>query len=292
MKNKIQGIGKYLIILFIAGILPATVNGVVPVTHPGLKVAMVQMDVIDGNLEENMGRAEKSIREAAMKNADMVCLPEAADFGWLCQSARKDACPIPGKYTDFLCKLSKELRIWICAGCLERSGDMTYNSAVLIDRTGKIILKHRKINTLSELTSHLYDAGSPDDIRVADTEFGRLGITICADNFTIEYPVRVASQGAWLLITPHGFAEKQKDLVNNGVAFIDHIRKVAKETRLWVIATDTGLSRVAGGDWKGYLHSGFSTIADPSGKVIALGRFKEPDIIFCEIPAENDTSLR
>jgi hypothetical protein len=34
------------------------------------------------------------------------------------------------------------------------------------------------------------------------------------------------------------------------------------------------------------LYSGFSTIADPSGKVIALGRFKETDIIFCEIPVE------
>jgi len=287
MKNIVQSIGEHLIIiLFLIALFPGTVYGVIPITHPGLKVAMVQMDVIDGNLEENMQRAEKSIREAAMKNADMVCLPEAADLGWLCQSARKDACPIPGKYTDFLCRLSKELRIWISAGCLEKSGDMTYNSAVLIDRTGKIILKHRKISTLPELTSHLYDAGNADDIRVVDSEFGRLGITICADNFTIEYPRRVASQGAWLLITPHGFAEKQKDLVNNGVTFIDHIRKVAKETKLWVIATDTGLSRVAGGDWKGYLHSGFSTIADPSGKVIALGRFKETDIIFCEIPAE------
>ncbi len=278
--------GKHLIIILFTVIFPATVSGLVPVPHPGVKVAMVQMDVIDGNLEENMRRAEKSIREAAMKNADMVCLPEAADLGWLCQSARNDACPIPGKYTDFLCKLSKELHIWISAGCLEKSGDKTYNSAVLIDREGKIILKHRKINTLPELTSHLYDAGSANDIRVVDTEFGRLGITICADNFTIEYPVKVASQGAWLLITPHGFAEKQKDLVNNGVDYIEHIRKVAKESKLWVIATDTGLSRVAGGDWKGYLHSGFSTISDPSGKVIALGRFKETDIIFCEIPAE------
>lgn len=40
---------------------------------------MVQMDVVDGNLAENMQRAEKSIREAAGKKVDMVCLPEAAD---------------------------------------------------------------------------------------------------------------------------------------------------------------------------------------------------------------------
>ncbi|MCX5769163.1 MAG: carbon-nitrogen hydrolase family protein [Candidatus Hydrogenedentes bacterium] len=225
------------------------------------------------------------MRKAAGEKPDLVCLPEAVDFGWLYQKAREDALPIPGQYTDFLSNLAKELKIWISAGCLEKAGDKTYNAAVLIDRTGAIVLKHRKINTLPDLTAHLYDAGTAQDINVVDTEFGRVGVTICADNFDIDHPQKVADLGAWLLITPHGFAEKQSDLLDNGVSFINHIKKVAKKTKLWVVGTNTGLSTVAGGKWKGYRHSGCSTIADPAGKAAAIGRFIEPDLVIFDIPA-------
>lgn len=287
MKNKTYIFSVRSIILIIIAIFTPSAVGTLSASHPGLHVAMVQMNIADGDIEENMRRAEKSIREAANMNVDMVCLPEAADLGWLCQTARRDACPIPGRYTDFLSRIAKELGIWISAGCLEKAGDKTYNSAVLIDRSGKIVLKHRKINTLPELTSHLYDAGKANDINVVDTEFGRVGITICADNFTIEFPQKVAAQGAWLLIAPHGFAGPESDLVDNAVAFVNHIKKVAKETNLWVIGTDAGLSMVAGGDWKGYPHSGFSTIADPDGKAVAIGKLKVADIVICVIPPEN-----
>lgn len=254
--------------------------------HPGLRVAMVQMDVLDGDPAENMKRAEKNIRDAARMKADMVCFPEAADLGWLCQRAREDAFTLPGRYTDFLSGLAKELKVWISAGCLEKDGDKTFNSAVLIDRSGKIVIKHRKINTLPNLTAHLYDAGSADDIKVVDTEFGILGITICADNFSIENPRKVAGLGAWMLIAPHGFAARENDLADNAIAFMNHIKKVAGESKLWVIGTNTCLSVIAGGEWKGRPHSGCSTIADPSGKAVTIGKFREPDLIFYDIPPE------
>ncbi|MCC6487221.1 MAG: carbon-nitrogen hydrolase family protein [Candidatus Hydrogenedentes bacterium] len=260
------------------------------VQHPGLRVAMIQMDVIDGDLAENTRRAEKSIREAADQKADLVCLPEAADLGWLYQKARENAQPIPGAYTDLLSNLAKELNVWICGGCLEKDGEKTFNSAILIDRSGAIVLKHRKISTLPKLTAHLYDAGNSGDIKVVDTEFGRVGVTICADNFNIVHPQKVADQGAWLLITPHGFAEKQEDLLDNGVAFINHIKNVASKTKLWVVGTNTALSEVAGGDWKGYLHSGASTIADPAGKAKVIGRFLEPDLVIYDIPVATPPS--
>ena len=248
-----------------------------------LRVAMIQMDVADGHLTENMRRAEKHIRESADKKAGLVCLPEACDLGWLCQTARQDALPIPGAYTAFLSNLANELQVWICAGCLEKAGDNTYNAAVLIDRTGAIVLKHRKIGTLPELTAHLYDAGNAADIKVADTEFGRIGLTICADNFDMQHPQKVADLGAWLLIAPHGFAAKETDLFDNGVSYMNHIKNVAEKTKLWVVGTNTGLSEVAGGAWKGYKHSGCSTVADPAGKAVAIGRFMEPDLVTCDI---------
>jgi len=259
-------------------------------SHGGLRVALAQIPVEDGDLARNMRLAKAAAREASRHRVDLFCLPEAADYGWLYQRARRDALPIPGKYTDFLAKLATRYGMWISAGCLEKDGNKVYNSAVIIDRRGRIVLKHRKIETLPHLTQHLYDAGTIDDIKTVDTEFGRIGLTICADNFDLEIPGRVSKMGAWLLVAPHGFAAAEGEMPKNAVEYQEHIRKVAASTGLWVVGTDAVLGRIKGGEWKGYLHSGCSMIARPDGSAAAVAKFKQPDLIIYDIPAENVTA--
>ncbi|HWH72241.1 MAG TPA: carbon-nitrogen hydrolase family protein [Candidatus Sulfotelmatobacter sp.] len=253
--------------------------------HAGLRVALAQLALEDGNLERNMRLAEEAASQAARQKVDLLNLPEAADWGWLYQQARRDALPVPGKYTDFLAQLAKRHQMWISAGCLEKDGEKVYNSAVIIDRSGRIVLKHRKIDTLPWLTQHLYDRGNPEDLKTVDTEFGRLGLTICADNFDLKKPQRVADQGAWLLIAPHGFAAEESKLEQNSRDYQAHIRKVAGATRLWVIGTDAVLGTVQGGAWKGWLHSGCSVVARPDGTAASVAKFKQPALIVLDIPA-------
>ena len=177
--------------------------------------------------------------------------------------------------------------MWISAGCLEKAGNNVYNSAVLIDRAGQIVLKHRKIDTLSWLTQHLYDQGDPGDIKVVETQFGTVGMTICADNFNVDRPKRVASLGAWLLIAPHGFAAEPTKSERNSREYREHILKVAEKARLWVIGTDAVLGTVQGGAWKGWRHSGSSVIARPDGTAAGVGKFLEPDLVVYDIPAQS-----
>jgi predicted amidohydrolase len=245
---------------------------------------MAQLPVEDGDLEKNMRLAESAALDAARHGVDLLNLPEAADLGWLHQEARRDAMPIPGKYTNFLSELARRHRMWISAGCLEKESDKVYNSAVIIDRSGRIAHQHRKIDTLPWLTQHLYDGGSPEQISTVDTEFGRIGLTICADNFELKHPQRVADLGAWLLIAPHGFAAEESRLEENSNEFKAHILKVARETKLWVIGTDAVLGTVRGGAWKGWLHSGCSTVARPDGTPAAIGKFRQPDLVVLDIP--------
>ena len=110
MKSKIIVLSKTILYIIIFHFMLFCLPGSATASHPGIRVAMIQMDVIDGNLSENLKRAEKSIREAASMGADLVCLPEAADLGWLYQMARRDATSIPGKYTDSLSELAKNLK--------------------------------------------------------------------------------------------------------------------------------------------------------------------------------------
>jgi N-carbamoylputrescine amidase len=176
--------------------------------------------------------------------------------------------------------------MWVCGGCLERDGARVYNSAVLMDREGKIVLKHRKIRTLPELTAHLYDAGTNDKPLTVETEFGRVGLTICADNFDLAIPKRAAAEGAWLLLAPHGFAAEVPRMEKNAEEFQAHIRKVAAKTGMWVVGTNVALARVKGGAWKDQMHCGCSTVARPDGSAAVVGPFKQAALVECEIPGK------
>lgn len=245
---------------------------------------LAQLALEDGDVARNMELAFEAAREASARKADLLCLPEAADYGWLHQEARRDAMPIPGRYTEFLAGLARKHSMWVCGGCLERDGERVYNAAVLMDRTGKIVLKHRKIRTLPELTAHLYDAGTNDKPLSMETEFGRVGLTICADNFDLAIPKRAAAEGAWLLIAPHGFAAEVPRMEKNAEEFQAHIKKVAVNTGMWVIGTNVALARVKGGAWKDQMHCGCSTVARPDGTSAATGPFKQAAMVMCEIP--------
>jgi N-carbamoylputrescine amidase len=254
--------------------------------HRGLRVALAQLPVEDGELERNMHLADVAAKEAAARGVDFLNFPEAADWGWLYEHARRDALPIPGKYTAFLANLAQRHHFWISAGCLERAADKVYNSAVIVDRTGRIVLKHRKIDTLAWLTKDLYEPGDAININTVETEFGRIGLTICADNFTIAHPRMAAQQGAWLLVAPHGFAAEESRLEQNSAEYQSHIRNVAQQTGLWVIGTDAVLGTVKAGAWKGWLHSGCSMVARPDGTAAVIAKFKQPDLVVFDIPPE------
>jgi predicted amidohydrolase len=252
--------------------------------HPGLRIALAQLALEHGDLARNMELAKKAVQAAAQHKPDFLCLPEAADYGWLHQQARRDALPIPGQYTDFLADLTRRHQIWISAGCLEKDGDMVYNSAVILDRSGHIVHKHRKIETLPDLTSHIYDAGRRDTPTTLDTEFGRIGLTICADNFDITIPRGAAQSGAWLLIAPHGFAAPVEEMEKNAREYADHTQRVATGTGMWVAATNVALGQVKGGAWKDQMHCGCSRVVRPDGTVAAVGKFRESDLVLCDIP--------
>lgn len=254
--------------------------------HPALRIALAQIDLDDGNLHRNMEIAAEAAADADRHRPDLFCLPEAVDFGWLHQQGRRDALPIPGPYTDFLASLARRHNCWICGGCLEKDGAGVYNSAVILDRSGRIVHRHRKIRTLPELTSHIYDAGPPDAALTVDTEFGRIGLTICADNFDIAIPKRAAAAGAWLLIAPHGFAAPVADMEKNAKEYAAHIRRVATGTGMWVAAANVALARVKGGDWKDQMHCGVSRIVRPDGSAAVEAKFKTPDLVVFDIPAE------
>jgi len=241
---------------------------------PPFRLAMGQMLVEGGEIERNLNRAERMIQEAAARDCQVIVLPECLDVGWTHPSACRLAEEIPGKTSDRLCGAAGENEIFVVAGLTERHGERIYNSAILIDNEGRILLKHRKINIL-KIAQGLYSIGNI--LSVAETKFGVIGVNICADNFINSLAIGhvLARMGAHFIFSPCAWAVKA-DHDNTKEPYGESWLKAYRELcRLYDI-TIVGVSNVgwiAEGPWKGRKVIGCSLAVGPGGEVLARGPY-------------------
>ncbi len=239
-----------------------------------ITVGMAQLLVEGGNVEANMSRAKGKIAEAAKSGMSIVVLPECMDLGWTFDDAAQFAKPIPGERSDLLATWARECGIHVVAGLTERDGDRTYNSAILIDDKGKLLLKHRKINEL-DIAHHLYSQG--DRLGVADTRFGKVGIDICADNFPSSLVLghALARMGARIILSPSAWAVDANDDNKRhpyGGMWKKAYSTLAKLYDLYVIGV-SNVGWITSGPWKGRKCIGNSIAIGPGGKSLAQGPY-------------------
>jgi len=236
--------------------------------NESFKLALCQMRVVGGDREKNLSHAGKMISEAAMAGADIVLLPEAMDLGWTDPSALSEAEAVPDGLTcKFLSEQARKHQLYICSGLIEKAGNKVYNSAVIINPQGELILLHRKINELD--IGHPYYALG-DRLNVCETEFGTLGLIICADANTkgSELTRSLGYMGADVILSPSSWAVvADHDNINEpyGGMWKDVYKPVTRDFRLW-IASCSNVGWMTGGPWKGWKGIGCSMVIAPGGK--------------------------
>lgn len=218
-----------------------------------MKLALAQMLVEPGRPEANLARAEQRVAEAAASGADVVLLPECLDFGWTHPSARDGATSVPdGDTARRLIKVARRRQIFVCAGLVERAGDRLFNSALLIDPDGRVLLHHRKIHEL-DFARELYATG--DRLGVEETPFGRVGVMICADGFAPNLAIgrALGLMGARLILSPCAWAvpaEHDNAREPYGGLWRESYGPVCRETGA-VIAGCSNVGPVIAGEWAG-----------------------------------------
>jgi len=152
-------------------------------------VAAVQLSST-ADKAQNLQTAERQIRAATDQGAELVVLPELfnclGDFPTIMAAAE----PIPGPTCDRMSQLAAELGIHLCAGSIcetSQSPGLGYNTALLFDDSGQLLLRYRKI--------HLFQIDHPeqprlnepdfmlpgDEIAAVETKHGSLGLATCYD---------------------------------------------------------------------------------------------------------------
>lgn len=201
---------------------------------PFLKLALLQMSAVEGNIEANTKIADQFCRKAAAKQSDIAVFPEMFSIGYPTPYNKNNSFEIwkkvafqgkkPDHFDEDIAKyrsyaiddnhdyinhfhaLAKELEMAIVVTYISKGKLYPRNTALVIDRYGKDVLKYSKINLFQPFfIDAICESGEEFPVITIDTKVGavQLGILICADR-NIPEPARILmKQGAELVIIPN-----------------------------------------------------------------------------------------
>jgi predicted amidohydrolase len=256
-----------------------------------LRVAVCQIFAIDGDREGNFRRIEYALETARAGGAAIAAFPESVILGWENPDAHKMAGPIPGPDSDRIAALARRYGLMISTGLDEKDRGRLYGSAILVDKSGNLLWKHRKLNVFAELMDPPYAEGSPDGIGAVDTEYGRIGILICADTFIDGYARQMARLKPDLMLVPYGWAAPVEQWPEHARSLEKVVTERAAFWKCPLVATDL-VGMMTHGPWKGQTYGGSSLVADAEGKVLALLRDRDAEVRVVEIPVATRSPRR
>jgi len=246
-----------------------------------LRVAACQLSAA-GDLERGLAAVDRALARAAAQGADLACFPETCLFGWLNPAAHRLADPVPGTTSERLGELARRHGLMFAIGLAEREDGRLFDSALLIDRDGRVLLRHRKVNVLTELMEPPYTPGPGASASVADTRLGRIGLLICADTFLDETVAELAAGRPELVLVPYGWAAPEDDWPDHGESLQAWVAHTARRTGAPVVGVDA-TGEIRHGPWKGFLFGGQSVACDAAGSLLGVLADREPEMRVFEI---------
>jgi len=234
-----------------------------PAAVRNVKIGTVYLRPRNSTPEKNLDLFCDQIDAAGKLKLDIVCLPEAITMVGTSKTGVQCAESIPGPSTKRLGEAAKRNRLWVVAGLYERDGESIYNTAVLLDREGRLAGKYRKVHLPREEWKKGITPGH--EYPVFKTDFGTIAIQICYDWFFAEPEQLFAFQRAEVLFAPTW-----------GNTLPDEEGRAQGETVFRVRARDNGLYLVPS------VYSGNSLIIDPMGRILANSQGAN-GVFWCEV---------
>lgn len=245
-----------------------------------VRVAMCQIFCLDGDRSGNLARIENALLEAKNAEADIACFPETALLGWVNPEAHERAHSIPGEESGILSQMAQKYDIHLCVGIAEKEEDRLYDSVILIDDKGEILIKHRKMNILAELMTPPYTPGK--DVGVTKTKFGKIGLLICADTFKTDILEQMAALKPDLVLVPYGWAAKEEQWPEHGKELQKTVSKAARTIGAPVVGVDL-VGEITHGPWAGMTYGGQSVTSDSHGEIIASAKDRDREVVIVQI---------
>jgi N-carbamoylputrescine amidase len=237
-------------------------------------VAATQM-ACSWDRDANVARAEKLIRDAAARGANIVLIQELFETPYFCkdhQSRHFDlAKPLDGHpAVEHFRRLARELGVVLPVSVFEQAGNAFFNSVVVVDADGALLGSYRKSHIPEGPGYHEKFYFSPGDtgFKVFDSRYGRLGVAICWDQWFPEAARSMALMGAEILLYPTAIGSEPNDpqLDSSG-----HWQRTMQGHAAANIVPVVASNRIGSEQGEKYTMSfyGSSFIASPTGEKIA-----------------------
>lgn len=187
-------------------------------------IAALQLQLAKGDNCDRIA-AEVAAVKARLPWVEMVVLGELSLFG----ASTAHAQPLPGEAEAKMCEAARAAGVWLVPGSLfEQDGDRIYNTAPVIDPSGQVVARYRKIYPFLP-----YEQGvtAGNEFVVFDVPgVGRFGLSICYDMWFPETIRTLTWMGAEVILHPGmtntidrdaELAVARASAVTNQVFFVD-----------------------------------------------------------------------
>ncbi len=182
-----------------------------------VRVGATQM-ACSWDIEANLERAERLVRQAAADGAQIILLQELFATPYFCSEMNRDHFRLaePGDSSDLIrhfSALAGELGVVLPLSYFERDGDRFFNSLRVIDADGRVLSNYRKSHIPSGpgYQETFYFAPGDSGFMVWETAFARIGVGICWDQWFPEAARAMALQGAELLFYPTAIGSEPEE---------------------------------------------------------------------------------
>ncbi|CAH0525340.1 N-carbamoylputrescine amidase [Vibrio hippocampi] len=171
-------------------------------------VAATQMSC-SWDINDNIEKAERLVRQAAEKGAQIILLQELFETPYFCieieESYHKLASVLEqNEAFQRLSALAKELEVVLPFSWFEQAGNVKFNSLAMIDADGSMLGVYRKTHIPDSdgyLEKYYFSPGDTG-FKVWNTRYAKVGVGICWDQWFPETARSLALQGAELLFFP------------------------------------------------------------------------------------------
>jgi N-carbamoylputrescine amidase len=237
-------------------------------------------DHTTADVQANVARAERLVREAARRGAQIICLKELFNATYFCKSQQSErfdlAEAIPGPTTDSMTRLAKELAVVLIVPVFERQAAGVYrNSAVIIDADGSILGVYRKMHIPDDPMfneKYYFTPGDTPGFQVWKTRYATIGVLICWDQWYPEAARITSLLGAQVLFYPTAIGWHPSEQAEWGAAQVDAWRTAQRAHAIAngvYVASPNRIGHEDEPGTDGLDFFGRSFIADPFGRYLA-----------------------
>ncbi len=244
-----------------------------------MRVTSIQLAMIDQPKEKNVEHALGLIDQAPP--SDLILLPEIWTCGFFSfDRYNRDSESIDGSIVTAFQAAAHKLKCHIFMGSMvESDGGCLYNSSILLNPAGEIAARYRKIHLFGYQSEETTILEAGNDVVVADTPWGKNGLSTCYDLRFPELYRRMVDQGATFFLVASAWPQVRLE------AWKLFNRCRAHENLAFLISCNCA------GANQGQTYAGHSMIVDPLGQVLAEGG-EEEECVSAEIDPDQVDAVR